>query len=163
MSAAIDDMIGEAVASISFALRAAVMAVGRRQSISTERRRVRRPKPAGCVEPITKDSLDPIHDGDSIPGCVHNPNEPARRPGPAAADAACGSGRDRASTADHRGTAAQSLRPALGEARRSGGAARDRGSGAVGGGAGCATGSGGVAGDLATAERLGTRAAYRAG
>ena len=116
MSAAIDDMIGEAVASISFALRAAVMAVGRRQSISTGRRRVRRPKPAGCVEPITKDSLDPIHDGDSIPGCVHNPNEPARRPGPAAADAACGPGRDRASTADHRDTAAQSLRPALGEA-----------------------------------------------
>jgi len=55
MSAAIDDMIGEAVASISFALRAAVMAVGRRHNISTERRRVTRPKPAGCVEPITKD------------------------------------------------------------------------------------------------------------
>src|SRR5215472_4436636 len=131
MCAAIDDMVGKAAASDIVSPRAAVMA----------------------MTAITKDSLDPIHDGDSIPGCVHDPDEPARRPGPAAADAACGPGRDRTSAVDHRGTAAQSLRPALGEARRSGGAARDRGSGAVGGGAGGGVGSGAVAHDPAPAGR----------
>jgi len=95
MSADLDDLAGEAAASEIVALHDAKKAAGRRHGVGGDQQRVNRLALVDRIELLTEESLDPIRHGDSIAGCVHYPNDAARRSSSAAADAACGAGRDR--------------------------------------------------------------------